>query len=724
MTVPERPPALPPGPTPSRGLAWRRWLLGTFPGRSLLIGVVVKAFTWTIEAAGGTLPPVLEAVDMVGSLALIFACAYGLTRLAFWARRRLLWRVRRKLILSYVFVGVVPVLLVITFFLLAGLLLFFNVSSYLVKSRIRSLIDQAQFLAQTTAVELQRSPTAGAALETLERRQSSSAVRYPFVSVAVVPVSGLTCGVEPARAVRVPRTLPVTLPVTAGPWGHMDPPTTLPKWVTCDGFADLLAYSVPPTADDPQAHTRLVTRAVALPELPAPTWAVVLDLPLSQVVEQRIIEETGIRLGEVTAIPFGTRENLLPVAGRSVERVSPDPLGSEQTLSLTTQRWVAFLDYVDWATGTSSGATLAMRINAWTIYDRLSAASASVGEMNFGQMLLAFLALVGGLFLVIQFVALVIGLLLARQITGAVHDLFTGTQHLRNRDFAYAIPVRARDQLGELAESFNAMTGEVTALLGEVAEKGRMEQEMHAARDIQQKLLPPAPKHIPGLTLAAFCEPAREVAGDYYDFLPITDTMLGVLIADVAGKGLAAGLYMAQLKVIVQSLARLHHEPREFLIAVNKVVAQNLDARSFITMTYGVVDLERHELTFARAGHCPLIHVPGGAPPGLGRASILAPDGLVVGLNIDHGELFEATLQERTLPLAHDDLLVLFTDGISETMNEAFDCYGEARLAKVIEQYAHLPFDQLRSYILAELRAFAGTADQHDDMTMILMKVG
>ena len=110
---------------------------------------------------GSPLPPAIEAIDMVGSLALIFACAYGLTRFAFWARRRLLWRVRRKLILSYVFVGVVPVLLVITFFLLAGLLLFFNVSSYLVKSRLRSLTDQAQFLAQTTVAELQPSPTAG-----------------------------------------------------------------------------------------------------------------------------------------------------------------------------------------------------------------------------------------------------------------------------------------------------------------------------------------------------------------------------------------------------------------------------------------------------------------------------------------------------------------------------------------------------------------------------------
>jgi HAMP domain-containing protein len=208
--------------------------------------------------------------------------------------------------------------------------------------------------------------------------------------------------------------------------------------------------------------------------------------------------------------------------------------------------------------------------------------------------------------------------LLARQITGAVHDLFTGTQHLRNRDFVHTIPVRARDQLGELADSFNVMTGEVQKLLGEVVEKGRMEQEMHAAGEIQQKLLPPAPRNLVGLTLAAFCEPAREVAGDYYDFLPITDTMIGVLIADGRRQGAGGRPLHGAAQVIVQSLARLHHEPRDFLIAVNRVVAQNLDAKSFITMTYGVIDLERHEMTFARAGHCPLIHVPGATRPGSG----------------------------------------------------------------------------------------------------------
>jgi len=438
------------------------------------------------------------------------------------------------------------------------------------------------------------------------------------------------------------------------------------------------------------------------------------------VIEQRILEETGIRMGEVTAY---ASEGRTPTLGRAFEDRPPD-LQNTSILSLSTQQWVAFLDFSDWATGTTESASVAILINVWEIYNRISVVSqASVGTINFGQLLLLVLAVIGTLFLIIQLVALVIGFVLARQITGAVHDLFTGTQHVRAGDFGHQIPVRARDQLGELAESFNLMTGEVTTLLGEMAEKGRMEQEMFAAREIQQRLLPAGPLRVAGLAMSAFCEPAREVAGDYYDFLPITDTMTGVLIADVAGKGLAAGLYMAQLKVIVQSLARLHHEPKEFLCAVNKVVSANLDDKSFITMTYGVIDVERREMTFARAGHCPLIHVPADQPPGRRKARLLVPDGLVVGLQIDDGTMFDGLLQEQTISLAPGDLVVWFTDGISETMNEAFDCFGEERLAQVVEQYAHLPFDQLRSYILAELRAFASGADQHDDMTMILMKM-
>ncbi|MGE3273963.1 MAG: PP2C family protein-serine/threonine phosphatase [Vicinamibacterales bacterium] len=716
-----RPPALPPGDVPSAGHAFRAWLLRTWPGRLCLGGLAVKALTWPLEGLLGSLPGPLNAVDLLASLALVFATAYGLSRVTMWARRRLLWRVRRKLILSYIFVGLVPGLLIITFFLLAGLLLFFNVSSYLVQSRVRTLADQATFLAQSTLLELQRTPSGAGLGEALDRRRAGAEERYPFLSIAVVPVEGLTCPPAPGQPGRAGRALEDRLPMTAGPWEHLPAPSGLPDWIGCEGFAGLIAYDVGRTAGATTDPTRLVMRAVAVPEVATPGWAVVVDLPLTVAIEARLRAETGIRLGEVTALPFAGGAVTLP-EGHAVEDVPH--LADQSDSTFAGPQWVAFLDYFDWDSGASSNATVAIRMNMWEIYDRISTISSSrLGAMNFGQLLLAVLALVGALFLIIQFVALVIGFVLARQITGAVHDLFTGTQHLRNRDFTHQIPVRARDQLGELAESFNLMTEEVTTLLREVEDKGRLEQEMLAAREIQQKLLPAGQLQVPGLAVNAFLEPAREVAGDYYDFLPITDTMLGILIADVAGKGLAAGLYMAQLKVIVQSLARVHHEPREFLVAINRIIAANIDARSFITMSYAVIDLERREMTFARAGHCPTIFVPADQPPGLRKAQLMAPDGLVLGLQIDDGQMFEAMLQETTVPLHAGDLIAFFTDGISETMNEAFDCFGEQRLARVIEEYAHLPYEQLRSYISAELRAFAGQADQHDDMTMVLVRV-
>ncbi len=693
-----------PGALPARASGWRRWLFRTFPGRALLLALAVKS----VVAIAGTIAPsslqVLDAVDALGSLALIFVGLYAVTRGTMWAKRRLLWRVRRKLILSYIFVGLVPGLLIIAFFLLAGLILFFSVSSYLVQSRVRTLVDQSRFLAQTVVLEGERELPNVA--ERLRQRLRQPGEVFPFTSAAIVPVQQLPCDGVPERRAATPP------PVRVGPWQHLDPPSAIPRWIRCDGYAGLIAYTDTNPAGNDRTH--LAIRAVALPQVPAPQWAAVVDMPFTTSIEQRLRQETGIQLGEVTAVP-ANRNEVLP-QGRPLEpRTAPQDDGSS-----FGEGWVAFLDRYDWETGTVEAATVALRLNFGEIYDRLSAISAS---RQYGQVLLAFLAFIGILFLIIQFVALVIGFVLARQITGAVHDLFTGTEHLRNREFSYHIPVRARDQLGELAESFNIMTDEVTKLLKENAEKARMEQEMLAAREIQQKLLPSGPLHVPGIDSIAFCVPAREVAGDYYDFLHISDNEIGVLIADVSGKGLPAGLYMAQLKVIVQSLARVHRSPREFLIAVNRIVADNLDAKSFITMSYGVVNLANREMAFSRAGHCPLIYVPGSAPPGMRKAQVLTPDGLVVGLKIDEGQLFESMLEEVNIPLKVDDLLCFFTDGISETMNRAFDCYGEARLAKVLEQYSHLPFEQLRSFIFADLRSFAGDADQHDDMTMVMLKV-
>jgi serine phosphatase RsbU (regulator of sigma subunit) len=463
-------------------------------------------------------------------------------------------------------------------------------------------------------------------------------------------------------------------------------------------------------------QTRLFVRAVALPDSASPSYAVVLDIPLNDAMAARLREETGIELRNVSVMGGNGARPMLGRPGAPRAQRADTAAGA-------FQQWVVFLDYTDWGSGRTGTATLSIGMSIREIYDKLSPSPVGSSNLSFGQALVLIIVAVGVMFLLIQFVALVMGLALARSITGSVHELFVGTERVQQGDFSHQIEVRARDQLGELADSFNSMTGRLAQLLAEMAEKKRLEEELRIARNIQMSLLPQnPPEHLRGVSLTALCHPAREVGGDYYDFLPLDDNRLGLLIADVSGKGTSAALYMAELKGLMLSLSQIHRSPRELLIAANRIISVNLDNRSFITMTYAVLDLEARTLTWARAGHTPLIHLPrrAGGPP---KAQILVSDGMVLGLRLDNGEKFESLLEEVTIPLSPGDLFMLFTDGLSEQMNEQEDLFGESRIGTLIEEHRDLPFDELRERILREVRAFAAGAAQHDDMTFILLRV-
>ena len=715
-------------------------LLRTLPGRALVVGAAIRLLASAAQLLVGR-TPLLDAVGTVGTLALLAGVAVFAGRLIALARRRLLWRVRRKLILSFIFVGLVPALLIIVFFALCGLLLFSSISSYVVETRLHGLAEQAQFLAQTAAIELSRTPSADLA-DRLARKQAALETRFPEMSLALVPVSRTCAADTPTSA---PSGVPapgVSRPITAGPWPHLDPPTAVPAWVACSGFSGLMAYwvgsseSLAVLADrqgearatrDERARTtpaggnlRLFVRAVAFPGGPSPRYAVVLDMPLNELTAVRLRAETGISLRAVSLMS-GT--GALPMPGR--EPASPAGMASTDgaTTSALQPTWVVFLEFTDWATGRTGTATLSIVLNVRDIYARLSPSRVGGSGLSFGQLLVAIIVLVGVLFLIIQFVALLIGLALARSITGSVHELFVGTERVRQGDFSHRIAVQAKDQLGELADSFNSMIARLSSLLAEMAEKKRLEEELRIARRIQMSLLPQNPPYeLPGVTLTAVCQPAREVGGDYYDFLPLEGNRIGLLIADVSGKGTSAALYMAELKGLMLSLTEIHRSPRDLLIAANRIISVNLDSRSFITMTYAVLDLDTRTMTWARAGHTPLIHLPGRSG-GERRARILVPDGMVLGLRIDDGERFAASLEEVTIPITGGDLFMFFTDGLSEQMNHAEDFFGESRLGAIIEQHGSLPPDELRERILREVHAFADGAPQHDDMTFILLRV-
>lgn len=729
------------GGTPvSPAMALVRMLTGTFPGRALILGLVSKLVVGVLMEAGFRGALAVEVIDRIGTIALLVGGGYFLVKLLGLARRRLLWRVRRKLILSYVFIGVVPALLIVAFFVLCGLLLFFHVSSYLVQSRLRNLTEQAQFQAKAAALELQRAPSPAAIRTILDRRQAGLESQYPGASMALVATPPFGCsGADDATKAAAARAARPS-PVSVGRWRHLDPPRDLPAWVGCGGFGGVLTY-VPAgqapgsasraerrarssglTADgDSEAEAartrnRLVIRGAALPDGP-PAFAVIVDIPVNRAIADRLRDETGIHLGRVSAV-VGGQGDAQPAVGRpeGAEDTVPETVVVREPLS-----WVTLLDYTDWTSGRTAPITWAIDLNIARIYDRLSFTQARIGNRSFGQILLVLLAVVAALFLIIEVVALIMGFALAKSITGSVHELFVGTELVRSGNFAHKIKIDTRDQLGELADSFNQMTASIEEGQRQAAEKKRMEEELRIARDIQMSLLPQGPFVMRGVSITAICKPAREVGGDYFDLFRLGDRRLGVMIADVSGKGTSAALYMAEMKGLMLSLSEIYHSPRELMIRANRIIADNLDARSFITMTYAVFDLEAGTMTYARAGHTPLIRVPGAGSAR--HAEILIPDGLVLGLKIDGGERFTQLLEEVRLVLNPGDLFVFFTDGVSEAMNEASDCFEEARLGRIVEEHGHLPPEELRERILREVEVFVGSAPQHDDMTMILVKI-
>jgi phosphoserine phosphatase RsbU/P len=695
---------------PREGVRWT--LLRTLPGRAIVIGVTIKILVALLGVVVGSVPAFLGVVETVASVAAVAGLVYFGFQLAVLAKRRLLWRVRRKLMLSYVFVGLVPASLLALFGLLCGFLLFYNLSSYLVQARLRALSETAGYFAETAALEIQRAGGRDVS-PILTRRQASEAPQYPDISLALVPITRVCEGGK--------GRLPATdfKAETAGPWLHVTPPTSIPEWVHCRGYAGVLAYSHKRIVGSADTDTHMVIRAVAFPDVERIPYAVVVDLLVNDQIRVQLRRETGVEIKSVTP-PIREKPEAVPVAGREGGDDGSSP-------SVFTPGILANLpslvEFTDWSTGNSDTLTVSTALSVTDLYDRISGAEGRVGR-TFRQELLIVLFIIAALFLIIQFIALVAGLALAKSITGSVHQLFAGTERVRQGDFTHKIAVNSDDQLGELAGSFNQMTASIEDLLLQAAEKKRLEEELRIAHEIQMSLLPQGPLSMPGLSVTALCVPAREVGGDYYDFLPLDAHRVGVLIADVSGKGTSAALYMAELKGLMLSLTQIHTSPRELLIAANRIIAQHLDARSFITMTYAVIDMRERTMTYARAGHTPLIYVPGpGASIGRSQAKILVPDGMVLGLNLDNGEMFERLLQEETIPLRDGDLYLFFTDGISEAMNAHDDCFGENRLGQLVESHAHLPSDELRERVLREISAFVGDAPQHDDMTMILLKV-
>ncbi|MFQ5706962.1 MAG: PP2C family protein-serine/threonine phosphatase [bacterium] len=257
----------------------------------------------------------------------------------------------------------------------------------------------------------------------------------------------------------------------------------------------------------------------------------------------------------------------------------------------------------------------------------------------------------------------------------------------------------------------------VPEYVSRIAERERFLQELEIARNVQMKFLPQSLPNFPELEIASICRPAMEVGGDYYDFIRDGNASLSIIIGDVSGKGVSAAFYMTMAKGIIKTLSKTIRAPKKLLTEMNAIFYENAPRDVFISVIYGVFDMQNRTLTFARAGHNPLIV----RKKIVGEAELLQPNGLAIGL--EKGHMFSSTIQEEIIAIEADDVFVFFTDGISESMNKDGDEYGEDRLGQIISQNAHCSAQELVQKVTENVSTFAGTTRQHDDFTMVVVKV-
>jgi phosphoserine phosphatase RsbU/P len=293
-----------------------------------------------------------------------------------------------------------------------------------------------------------------------------------------------------------------------------------------------------------------------------------------------------------------------------------------------------------------------------------------------------------------------------------VHGKINGYLFAAKRQ-KYIFDQDEKKAVGAFAD-YAAVAMENAKLFKESIEKERMESELEVARNIQSRILPSDNPTSEQLEVDALFVPAFEVGGDYYDYFKLDNNKLGFVIADVSGKGVVASYIMAEVKGIFEALARVIENPKELLIATNDILKDSISKNSFVTALYGIIDIENGILNFARAGHMPLlICSEGKVKEYLSRG---------IGLGLDYSSKFSSNIDNMEIKLNNNDILILYTDGVTESRNSIDEEFGFERLSSVVEKNFETELSNITKNIFQEVSLYSKDQQQHDDITLVLFK--
>lgn len=258
----------------------------------------------------------------------------------------------------------------------------------------------------------------------------------------------------------------------------------------------------------------------------------------------------------------------------------------------------------------------------------------------------------------------------------------------------------------------------VPAYVQEHAQQERLRGELEIARQVQSSLLPRRMPSIQGADIAAMCLPAQEVGGDYFDFIRLDEHRLAVVIGDVSGKGIQAGFFMTLTKGFLHAVCSDHDSPAAVLSRVNALFCKNVPRGTFISLIYGILDIQQQTFTFARAGHDPMLYLEASSD----TSSFYQPNGMAIGLTSSH--LFNKTIEDEVISLKAGDLLVFYTDGITEAVNPHMEQFGVDRLAQQVTMAGmQKSARQVLQEVSEHVQAFCQTAGRADDMTMVVLRI-
>ncbi len=277
-------------------------------------------------------------------------------------------------------------------------------------------------------------------------------------------------------------------------------------------------------------------------------------------------------------------------------------------------------------------------------------------------------------------------------------------------------PVKGRNEFGYLAETLRVMGDKLNIAQQDLVEKERVAREMEIAREIQTNILPRVYPRTSSFEFSGAYLSAREVGGDYYDFVDIDADHVGFLVADVSGKSLPGMLVMLLTRDIVIRLARTVFQPSELLTAVNRELLASIKKGMFVTMFFGVLDKGSGRFRFASAGHNPLVRLDAVT----GEAELIKTKGYPLGMMTD--SQFSKRIETGEINLSSGDWLVQYTDGINEAQNVGAEEYGMDRFVEVLREHQSETPEELAAGTIRRLEEFVGEAPQYDDITLLAMR--